>query len=71
MSAPPPLCAVRRLQSPLLPMLAFEQGPQDPLSQSVSMQDQYQTSSREYCEAKSNNDYESEKSLRKSNVPLA
>jgi hypothetical protein len=52
-------------------MMASEQSPQDPLSQSVSMQDQDQTSSREYCEAKSNNGHGSEKGLRESNVSLA
>src|SRR5579863_427126 len=47
-----------------------EQSPQDPFSRLVSMQDQYQTSSREYCEPKSNNNYASEKGLWKSNVSL-
>jgi hypothetical protein len=40
--------------------------PQDPLSESVSTQDQDQTASLEYCEAKSNDYYGSEKGLGKS-----
>jgi hypothetical protein len=71
MSPPPPLCAVRRLQNSSIPMTAFEQSPQDSLSWPASMQDQDQTTLREYRKTKSNSDYGSEIGLRKSNVSLA
>ena len=68
---PTPLRFVRCAEyNPLLPMIAFEQSPDEPLSQSVSMQGQDQTPSREYCETNSNNDCGSEQGLRISNASL-